>query len=348
MKTPRVFTLTAIYVALAIVFLPAPAPAQDWTPTQPITIVVPAGEGGGAAVLARFLQDIIEKHKLSTQPLKIAYMPGNSGAEGFLYMKQNAGNPHLLVITLSNIFTTPRDTGANFSYGDFTPIALLARDHFLLWVRSNAYKSLDDLFASARRRPGGIRVGGTGSKQEDQLVMTAVESLAQVRFSYRAYAGGGAVAKALASGEIDVSFNNPSEAVKLWEEGKVVPLGIASFQRLADPKWKDVRTLKEQGYPVDYEMIRGILAAPKIPRPVQDYYARLFNDVTQTPEFRAYIKNNAMQDWYLTKQLFQALLQYEDLLHGELIKQMNEQQNVAAAAAPAPQPAAPAGAVRRR
>jgi putative tricarboxylic transport membrane protein len=346
MKRSHPFGLIPIYLGLLIVF--SASAKAEWTPTQPITIVVPAGEAGGAAELAKIIQNIVEKNKLSQQPLKIVYMPKDSGAEGFLHVKENAGNAHMLVITLSSIFTTPRNTGANFSYADFTPITLLARDYFILWVRSGTYKSLDELFAVARQKPGGLKVGGTGSKQEDQLVMTAVEGEANVRFSYKPYAGGGAVAKALASGEVDVTFNNPSEAVKLWEEGKVVPLGLASYQRLTDPKWKDIPTLKEKGYSVDYKMIRAIFAPPKIPNTVQVFYTRLFDNVTKTPDWKAYTKNNALQDWFLTKQLLTSLIQYEDLLHGELIKEMNERMGVAAKTSLKSQPADKGNLVREK
>lgn len=305
---------------------------------------MPAGEGGGAAELAKFLQGIIERNKLCRQPVKIVYLPKNSGAEGFLHLKENPGNPQLLIITLSDIFTTPRNTGVPFSYKDFTPIAQLARDYFILWVRAGTFKSLDELFAAAKQQPGGVGVGGAGSKQEDQLVMTAVESTAHVKFSYKPYAGGGAVAKALTAGDLHLSFNNPAEAVSLWEQGKVLPLGLASYQRLTDPKWKNVPTLKEQGYRVDYKMIRGIMGAPKIPVDVQNYYASLFQQVTQTSEWKNYTKQSALQDGYLTKQAFQALLQYEDLLHGELVKQMNDQLGVASAAASKSQSTGASGA----
>lgn len=342
----RLFGLISIYIGLLIVF--TTSAKAEWTPTQPITIVVPAGEAGGAAELAKIIQSIVENNKLSPQPLKIAYMPKDSGAEGFMHVKENVGNSHMLVITLSSIFTTPRNTGANFSYADFTPITLIARDYFILWVRSGTYKTLDELFAAAKQKPGGLKVGGTGSKQEDQLVMTAVEEAANVRFSYKPYAGGGAVAKALASGDVDVTFNNPSEAVKLWEEGKVVPLGLASYKRLTDPKWKDVPTLTEKGYSVEYKMIRAIFAPPKLPNEVQEYYTRLLGKVTQTSEWKTYTRNNALQDWFLTKQLLQALIQYEDLLHGELIKQMNVHLDAAAALAHKSQPVEKGGLVRAK
>ncbi|MEI4584018.1 hypothetical protein WAC45_27410, partial [Klebsiella pneumoniae] len=86
--------------------------------------------------MARTIQGIITKHNLMKQPLVVVNKAGGAGGEGFLDVKGSAGNPHKLVITLSNLFTTPLGTGIPFSHKDLTPVAMMALDEFGLWVNA--------------------------------------------------------------------------------------------------------------------------------------------------------------------------------------------------------------------
>ena len=72
------------------------APAWAWEPTKPVTLVIPAGTGGGADQMARFIQGVVQKHNLMKQPLIVINKAGGAGAEGFLEMKSSANDPQLL------------------------------------------------------------------------------------------------------------------------------------------------------------------------------------------------------------------------------------------------------------
>src|ERR1044071_700220 len=146
-------------------------PAKAWEPTKPIEIIVPAGTGGGADQMARAVQGIIAKHNLSKQSVVVVNKSGGAGGEGFLDAKNSKGDEHKLIITLSNLFTTPLATGIPFSYKDLTPVAMMALDEFILWVNvDKPYKSakeyVDAIKAGSDKQ---FKMGGTGSKQEDQI-----------------------------------------------------------------------------------------------------------------------------------------------------------------------------------
>jgi putative tricarboxylic transport membrane protein len=101
-------------VALTALLIGAALPAMAaWEPTAPVELVVPAGTGGGADQMARFIQQLVTKHGLMKQPLTVVNKAGNSGAEGLLDVKAARGNPHKLIITLSNLFTTPLATATS-------------------------------------------------------------------------------------------------------------------------------------------------------------------------------------------------------------------------------------------
>ena len=104
-----------------------------WEPTKPVEFIVPAGTGGGADQMARFIQGVVAKNNLMKQPLVVVNKSGGAGAEGFLEVKGAKGDANKIIITLSNLFTTPLATGVPFNWKDLTPVAMLAQDEFVLW-----------------------------------------------------------------------------------------------------------------------------------------------------------------------------------------------------------------------
>src|SRR4051812_36379304 len=102
-KTFRASATAAGLVAALAAGTATPAAAQ-WKPTKPVTFVIPAGTGGGADQMARFIQGVISKHSLMATPMVVINKAGGAGAEGFLDIKSSAKDPHKLVITLSNLF----------------------------------------------------------------------------------------------------------------------------------------------------------------------------------------------------------------------------------------------------
>ena len=85
--------------------------AQAWEPTKNVEFIIPAGTGGGADQMARAIQGIVAKHNLMKQSILPINKAGGAGAEGFLDVKGASGDPHKIIITLSNLFTTPLATG---------------------------------------------------------------------------------------------------------------------------------------------------------------------------------------------------------------------------------------------
>jgi putative tricarboxylic transport membrane protein len=211
---------------LCAAFLLSAAPAAAWEPTKPVEMIVPAGTGGGADQMARAIQSIITKYNLMPQPMAVINKSGGAGGEGFLDVKSARGNPHKLVVTLSNLFTTPLATGIPFNWKELTPVAMMALDEFVLWVNADTpYKTAREYIAAAKAAPPDklMKMGGTGSKQEDQIITLAIEKSTGAKFTYVPYKGGGEVALALVDKVIDSTVNNPIEAVAQWKDGALRP-----------------------------------------------------------------------------------------------------------------------------
>ncbi|MDH5534980.1 MAG: tripartite tricarboxylate transporter substrate-binding protein, partial [Betaproteobacteria bacterium] len=277
-------------------------PAAAWEPTKPVEFIIPAGTGGGADQMARLIQGIVAKHNLMKQSLVPVNKSGGAGAEGFLDVKGSKGDPHKIIITLSNTFTTPLATGVPFNWKDLTPVAMLALDQFVLWVNADtAYKTPKEYLDAVKAGgPNKFKMGGTGSKQEDQIITVAIEKAYGVKFTYIPFKGGGSVATQLVGNHIDSSVNNPIEAVAHWRAGKLRPLCVFDDQRMPYKQkitdtmsWSDIPTCKESGIPTDYLMLRGIFMPGAVPKEAVDFYVNLFKKVRETPEWKDFMEKGA-------------------------------------------------------
>jgi putative tricarboxylic transport membrane protein len=286
----------------------AAAGSAGWEPTKPVEFVIPAGTGGGADQMARLIQGIVAKHNLMKQTLIPINKSGGAGAEGFLDVKGAKGDPHKIIITLSNLFTTPLATGVPFNWKDLTPVSMLALDQFVLWVNAETpYKSAKEYVDAAKKAgPGKMKMAGTGSKQEDQIITVALEKSTGTKFTYIPFKGGGDVATQLVGKHVDSTVNNPIEAVAQWRAGKLRPLCVFDDQRMPYKNkvtdtmaWADIPTCKEAGVPTDYVMLRGIFMAPGVNKDVVDYYVQLFRRVRETPEWKEFMERGAFNQTFL-------------------------------------------------
>jgi len=301
-----------------------PSPVHAWEPTKPIEFIVPAGTGGGADQMARLISGVAEKHKLAPQPLIVINKSGGAGAEGFLYVKSKRGDPHTIVITLSNLFTTPLHTGVPFSWRDLTPIARIALDQFILWVNAETpYKTAKEYIAAVKERSGGndrMKMGGTGSAQEDQIVTIQLEQALGLKFTYVPFKGGGEVCVNLVGTHVDSTVNNPIECVSHWRAGRVRPLAVFDTAHIPDPDWKDIPTVKEAlGVDIHYLMLRGIFGSPDMPKEAVEWYVTFLKKVYETPEFTKYMADGALKPAFTTGADYVKWVEENEGLHKELM-----------------------------
>jgi putative tricarboxylic transport membrane protein len=287
----------------------AASAAGAWEPTKPVEFVIPAGTGGGADQMARLLQGIVVKHNLMKQSLIPINKSGGAGAEGFLDVKGAKGDSHKIIITLSNLFTTPLATGVPFNWKDLTPVAMLALDQFVLWVNAETpYNTAKEYIEAAKKAgPGKMKMAGTGSKQEDQIITVALERSTGTKFTYVPFKGGGDVATQLVGKHVDSTVNNPIEAVAQWRAGKLRPLCVFDDHRMPyktkvtdKMSWNDIPTCKESGVPTDYVMLRGIFMPAGVPQEAVNYYVEVFKKVRETPEWKEFMERGAFNQTFMS------------------------------------------------
>lgn len=300
-----------------------------WEPNRPVELIVPAGTGGGADQMARVVQGIVTKHNLMKQPMIVINKAGGAGGEGFLDVKSSRNNPHKLIITLSNLFTTPLATGIPFSYKDLTPVTMMALDEFILWVNvDKPYKTAKDYIEAIKAGADGqFKMGGTGSKQEDQIITVALEKATGKKLTYIPYKGGGEVAVQLVGNHIDSTVNNPIEAVAQWRGAKLRPLCVFDSKQLdykekvtSDHAWNDIPTCKSQGLDVEYLMLRGFFMAPGATPDQVAYYVDLMKKVRDTPEWAQLMKDGAFNQTALNGAEYLKWVDAAEKTHETLMK----------------------------
>jgi tripartite-type tricarboxylate transporter receptor subunit TctC len=171
-------------------------------------------------------------------------------------------------------------------------------------------------------------MGGTGSKQEDQIITVALEKATGTKFSYVPFAGGGAVAVQLVGKHVDSSVNNPIEAVAHWRADKLRPLCVFDGKRLpvkdkitAKASWADIPTCKESGLNTEYLMLRGVFMPPGVTKTQVEYYVNLFKKVRETDEWKTLMRDGAFNTTFMSGSEFVKWVDNEEKRHRELMRE---------------------------
>ncbi|SFB15554.1 Tripartite-type tricarboxylate transporter, receptor component TctC [Poseidonocella pacifica] len=287
--------LKSMLTGAAALALTAPAAMAEWQPRKPVEFIIMAGTGGGADQIARLLQGLIQKKDLSPRPFIPINKPGGSGAEALRYLQDKAGDDHVVMMTLNSFYTTPiiqDELGVDPT--EFTPIALMAMDTFLLWVNTDRddINDLDSYVAAVKEAGLNWKVGGTGSGQEDSVLTAMMEAEFGYDVTYIPFSGGGTVAKNLVGNQIDSTVNNPAEQMEFYRAGNSKPLVQFTGERQA--AFPDVPTTKELGIDIEYYMQRSVNGPPNMDPEAVAWYTDLFQTLFDSEEWQSYCKSDGL------------------------------------------------------
>ncbi|WP_144185386.1 Bug family tripartite tricarboxylate transporter substrate binding protein [Elioraea rosea] len=310
----RSFTRAAL--AAAVLTLPGalPAAAQgEWRPTRPIEFVVTSGAGGGTDVFARTVQGAITKHNLVPTSIIVTNKGAGSGAEGFVYARGAQGDAHKVVFATNNTWLLPMVSRVAFKAEDFRPVAILAFDEFMLWVKYDSpHRTAADFLAAARSANPPLKMGGSQPKDTDQTLTSLIQRAANVRFTYVPFRGGGEAGTQLAGGHIDANTNNPSESIGGWRGSQVRPVCVFRREPMARGElvtqtqgWHDIPTCSSQGIPIEeFSMPRTTFLPPGTTPAQQAYWVDVMRRVVETPEWKDYITRTSQSTRFTTGDAF--------------------------------------------
>ena len=222
--------------------------AQQSFPTKPVHLLIPYPPGGAVDILGRTLGD--ELSKKWGQPVIIENRTGAGGTIASQVVAKSAPDGYTLVIVASGHAINPY-LYSNLPYDtfkDFRPISLLGSSPNILLVAANSpYKTLADLLAAARAKPGSLSYGMAGIGTSTHLAGELLKYMTKVDIAAVSYKGGAPVINDLLGGHIPLSFNNIPESIGQIKGGNLRPLGVTSATR--SPVLPDVPTIAEAGVP---------------------------------------------------------------------------------------------------
>ncbi|WP_419898838.1 Bug family tripartite tricarboxylate transporter substrate binding protein [Roseomonas sp. USHLN139] len=326
--------LGAAFGLATAVSIAAPANAQGnaWRPSKPVEFVVSSGPGGGTDTFARTVQSIIAKYELLPVSVIVSNKGGGSGAEGFVYGRLAERDPHKLIFGTNNEWLLPLVAKVAWKPSDLTPVAALAFDEFAIWVKADSpYRTAADYVAALRAgRSGEFRMGGSQSKDTDEILARMVERAIGVRFTYVPFRGGAEVGVQLAGGHIHSNVNNPSESIGGWRGGQVRPVCVFAPQRLPASApvhngvgWGDIPTCAEQGINItEYRMPRTVFLPPRVPENVAAYYAEVMKKVFDTPEWKEFTERTLQTARFLGAEEMRALMTKEEAASRALFQEL--------------------------
>ncbi|MGH7268505.1 MAG: Bug family tripartite tricarboxylate transporter substrate binding protein [Candidatus Rokuibacteriota bacterium] len=309
-------------LALGVVLLAAGSAPAAGFPEKPIEFTVPFSAGGGSDIMARTIAAIFEQEKLLPQPLVVVNRSGASGVIGYMHVGQKTGDPYALTTATSSFIIQPLIGKMKLSHRDYTLVAALALDEFVLVVPATSpHRTVADLIEAARKSPKGVKVGGTSVPSIDSIITHLLEKATGVQFNFIAFKSGGEVMTNLLGGHIDVASANPGEALAQIQAKKARALAAASEKRLAS--MPDVPTLRESGIDVLVTQWRGVAAPKGIPKEAETALVDAFKRLSESRAWRdKYLKENNLTPYYLPPAEFARYLDGEADRMGRVLREM--------------------------
>jgi tripartite-type tricarboxylate transporter receptor subunit TctC len=250
------------------------ASAQQAFPSKPVHIFVPYAAGGGVDILARTLGDVVSRQW--GQAVVVENRPGAGGVVASQALVSAPPDGYTLIVVASGHATNPflYPKIAYDTFKDFTPISLLASSPNILLVRADSpFKTLSDVVAQAKAKPGSLSFAHAGTGTSTHLAGELLKSLAKIDIEAIPYKGGAPAVNDLLGGQIPMSFNNGPESVGQLQAGSVRALAVTTASRA--PFLPDVPSMGETVPGYDTEVWWGLLGPAGLP---PDVVARLSHD----------------------------------------------------------------------
>ena len=308
--------MLAALVAWTIGEAPAQAPAY---PAKPIRCIVPFPPGGTADIQARLLFD-----KLSPRLGQQIVIDNRGGANGSIGMELTARSPAdgytIVLATVGTWVINPYLYKLSYDVLDFAPIVHVATTPGVLIVHpSLPVRSVKELIALAKRRPGELTFGSAGIGGFGHMSGELFSQMAQVRMSHVPYKGSGPSTADLVGGHIQILFNSAVPSVPHIRSGKVRALASTGSERMSI--LPDVPTVAESGLKgYENSTWTGVGAPPKTPRAITDRLNKEFNAVLQLSEIQAAMKNDGSVITGGTPEDFHERLKRDLAKFGKLVK----------------------------
>lgn len=314
-------TLAAAAIGTLALLAGAAAQAQEF-PTKPVRITTPFPAGAGPEAVVRLVAERLQKKW--GKPVVVENKPGANGFIAIDQFKRGATDGHELIhldnvhlVAYPHLFKKlPYDP-----VKDFDPIAPLFKTYFFVGVGSGSkYKTVGEIVADAKARPGALNYGSWSVGNPVHLGSAMLESMTNTQMQHVIYKETSQLYTAVATGELDFALGSLATAGPLQRSGKVKFIAVTGPKR--HPAFPDVPTVAESGGPAGYEVTGWTtIAAPKgLPKPVADKIQKDIEEALADPEIKQRYATFGYDVFPATRDQFNTFIAAESKKYAEVIK----------------------------
>ena len=276
----------AIIAAITLALFVTPSIAQDW-PSKPVRMIVPFPPGGGTDIISRVIANKLGE--ALKQPIIVENRPGAGGNIGIDLTAKAAPDGYTIVMGQTSNLAINATLYAKLPYDpikDLAPVALVADAPLALVVRAESpFKTLADVLAAARAKPGELTFASPGNGTVAHLTGELMQKTAAIKLLHVPYKGSSPALTDLLGGTIDLFMASVPTSLGQIKGGKIRALAVSSAKRA--PNLPDVPTIGEAGLPgFDATTWWGVLAPAGTPGTIVARLNATINAALATPEVR--------------------------------------------------------------
>jgi tripartite-type tricarboxylate transporter receptor subunit TctC len=267
--------------------------AQEF-PTRPVTIIVASTAGGGTDIVSRIVADQLSREL--GQPFVVENRPGSGSVTGTVFAARATPDGYTLQTGLNASMAVNPSLFANLPYDpirDFAPVGMLAEFPFVVVVSKNfPARSIGELIALAKARPGEINYASAGNGTGQHLSMELFKLMTGINLTHVPYRGAAPAYTDVLSGQVPVFIDNLASALGQIKGGNVRALAVTGKER--SPLLPNVPTVEEAGVPgYTYYTWFGLWAPKATPQPILDKLHAALGKALADPTLKARIAADA-------------------------------------------------------
>jgi len=287
--------------------------------------IAPAKPGGGFDLTCRLAQTALKDSGVLKDPLRISYMPGGIGAVAYNAIVAQRPDEAGTIVAFSggSLLNLAQGKFGKYNASDVRWLAAIGADFGVIMVRDDSpYKSIKDVMAALKTDPTKVILGAGGSVGSQDWMKAALTAKAAgvdyKKMRFVAFEGGGEAITALRGGHIQVYTGDAAEAATMIQGGAPVRvLAIYSDNRLPG-KLADVPTAKEQGFDIQWPIIRGFYMGPKVSNADYEWWTNAFNKTMSSPNYAALRTQQGLFPFDLTGEKLDAYIKQRVKAYTEL------------------------------
>jgi putative tricarboxylic transport membrane protein len=253
--------------------------------------IAPAKPGGGFDLTCKLTQNAFKETELLSSPMRVTYMPGGVGAVAYNKIVANdpANNNAIVAFSTGSLLNLAQGKFGQYNEKDVRWLAVVGTDYGVIAVNAESpYQNLNDLVASLKKDPKSVSFGAGGSVGGQDWMQTAMLAKAAgvnpKEMTYIALEGGGEAVTSVLGNHIQVVSAGIAEVIPHVKSGKLRALAVFAPERLPNAL-ADIPTAKEQGYDIQWPVVRGYYVGPKVSDEAYQWWKTAFEKMMADPKF---------------------------------------------------------------